>query len=100
MQRSGLSAALIYSERHKADSLNERWRALDWILYVTLQFSTGAAGVPDFQKALEPLRQTLSEYPYLGGKAGPSYADHYIASMFMVSLSFSHYPSNTLFTTA
>ncbi len=50
-----------------------------------VQISVGEAGVPDFRKALEPMRQLLAEYPYLGGKDGPSYADHFIAGMFMVS---------------
>ncbi|CAL8468105.1 g7644 [Coccomyxa elongata] len=49
------------------------------------EFSVGEAGVPDFQKALEPLRQLLAEYPYLGGKDGPSYADHFVAGMFMLA---------------
>lgn len=51
---------------------------------VCIQYSVGVAGVPDFQKALEPLRQLLTEYPYLGGKDGPSYADDFVAGMFMV----------------
>lgn len=52
-----------------------------------MQFSAGEAGVPEFRKSLEPLRQLLAEYPYLGGKDGPSYADHFVAAMFMVGLS-------------
>ncbi len=49
-----------------------------------MQFAVGEAGVPDFRKTLEPMRQLLAEYPYLGGKDGPSYADHFVAGMFMV----------------
>lgn len=48
--------------------------------------------MPEFQKALEPLRQTLKEYSHLGGKNGPSYADHYIASFFMVRTLFVRSP--------
>ncbi len=59
-------------------------RASEYIC-LCMQFSVGEAGVPDFQKALEPLRQLLAEYPYLGGK-GPSYSDHFVAGFFMVGL--------------
>ncbi len=51
---------------------------------VCMQYSVGEAGVPEFRKALEPMRQLLTEYPYLGGKDGPSYADDFVAGFFMV----------------
>ncbi|BDA42202.1 beta-etherase [Coccomyxa sp. Obi] len=53
------------------------------------EIAVGEAGVPDFRKALEPMRQLLAEYPYLGGKDGPSYADHFVAGMFMAGYALS-----------
>ncbi|CAL8468116.1 g7655 [Coccomyxa elongata] len=53
------------------------------------EYSVGEAGVPDFRKALEPMRQLLAEYPYLGGKDSPSYADDFVAGFFMMAYALS-----------
>ena len=44
--------------------------------------------VAEFRAALEPLRATLSEFAWLGGKEGPNYADMYVMSFFLVSILF------------
>ncbi len=49
-----------------------------------LQYSKGEQGVKEFQETLEPLRKTLSEYAFLGGKTKPSYADIVVFGFFMV----------------
>ena len=41
--------------------------------------------VAEFQAALEPLRATLREFPWLGGSEGPDYADMYVMGFFVVS---------------
>lgn len=51
-----------------------------------LQFSDGEQGVKKFQATLEPLRKTLSEYPFLGGNNTPSYADILVFGFFMVCI--------------
>ncbi len=63
-----------------------------------LQFSDGKEGVKRFQVTLEPLRKALSEYPFLGGKTGPSYADIVVFGFFMVHTPphLSCYPSAAL----
>ena len=49
-----------------------------------LQYSEGKQGVKKFQETLEPLRKTVSEYAFLGGKTKPSYADIVVFGFFMV----------------
>ena len=49
-----------------------------------LQYSDGKQGVKRFQETLEPLRKTLGEYGFLGGKTKPSYADIVVFGFFMV----------------
>ena len=56
------------------------------ILAFVVQYSEGKQGVPQFQAALEPLRQTLTKYPFLGGNISPSYADIIVFGFFMVRI--------------
>ena len=43
--------------------------------------------IADFRAALDPIRATLKEYPWLGGADGPKYADIYLMAFFMVRCS-------------
>ena len=48
-----------------------------------MQFCKGEGGVKVFREQLQPFRETLQEYQFLGGTS-PCYADMYLFSFFMV----------------
>ena len=43
--------------------------------------------VAEFRAALDPVRATLKEYPWLGGAAGPEYSDIYLMAFLVVRCS-------------
>ena len=49
------------------------------------QFCKGEGGVKAFGEKLQPFRDTLQEYQFLGGSS-PCYADIYLLSFFMVRI--------------
>lgn len=51
----------------------------------TLQFCKGEANVKAFREKLQPFRETLQKYHFLGGTS-PCYADIYLLGFFMVCL--------------
>ena len=48
-----------------------------------MQFCKGEANVGKFREALQPSRDVLKDYQYLGGTS-PCYADMYLMGIFMV----------------
>ena len=50
-----------------------------------MQFCKGEGGVKAFQEQLQPFRDTLQDYHFLGGTS-PCYADMYLFSFFMVCI--------------
>lgn len=48
-----------------------------------MQFCKGEDGVKAFREKLQPFRETLQDYLYLGGSS-PCYADMYLFGFFMV----------------
>ena len=50
-----------------------------------LQFCKGEANVKAFREKLQPFRETLQKYHFLGGTS-PCYADIYLLGFFMVCL--------------
>ena len=64
-----------------------------WIVQFVANDSNRDQVIADFRAALDPVRATLKEYPWLGGAAGPKYSDIYLMAFFMVRSSPS--PSQT-----
>ena len=60
-----------------------------------MQFCKGEDGVKAFREKLQPFRETLQDYLYLGGSS-PSYADMYLFGFFMVRSSFTPFSLYTL----
>ena len=50
-----------------------------------MQFCKGESAVKAFREKLQPFRDTLQQYQFLGGTS-PCYADMYLLSMFMVRI--------------
>ncbi len=48
-----------------------------------MQFCKGEDGVKAFREKLQPFRDTVQEYRFLGGTS-PCYADMYLLALFMV----------------